>query len=345
MEYAVTKVRGIEDIMIEVNHISKDFKIYTRPKGFMKTVKSAFHREYQVKQAVHDISFQIERGEIVGYVGPNGSGKSTTIKMLSGILTPSAGDIVVDGIIPYQHRMQNAKNIGVVFGQRSQLYWDLPVRDSFVLHEKMYEIPEKTFKENVGLFTEVLQMQEFIDQPVRQLSLGQKMRANIAIALLHNPQLVYLDEPTIGLDIVAKAAIREFILEMNRTRNTTVIITTHDMSDIEQVCHRLILIDKGKLCYDGTLKMFKEKYGDKYIISVQLKENAKIKHPMLQIIQEDDNGVVLQGDKTQISITDAINFIAQNYIVSDIEINDSNIESILRDIYTGKIQTNIGQRN
>ncbi len=329
--------------MIKVNHISKDFKIYIRPKGFMNTVKSAFHREFQIKQAVQDISFQIERGEIVGYVGPNGSGKSTTIKMLSGILTPSVGDIVVDGIIPYQHRMQNAKNIGVVFGQRSQLYWDLPVRDSFVLHEKMYEIPKKIFKENVGLFTEVLQMQEFLDRPVRQLSLGQRMRANIAIALLHNPQLVYLDEPTIGLDIVARAAIREFILEMNRIRKTTVIITTHDMSDIEQICNRLILIDKGKICFDGTLKLFKERYGDKFIISVRLKESINIKHPMLQILQENDNGFVFQGDKTQISIADAINFIVQNCSISDIEINDSNIESILKDIYTGRILTNTSQ--
>ena len=324
--------------MIQVDHLVKDFKVFVRPKGAWNTVKSVFQRDYRIKEAVKDISFQIDDGEIVGYVGPNGAGKSTTIKMLSGILTPTSGEVVVDGIVPYKNRMENAKNIGVVFGQRSQLYWDLPVRDSFVLHKKMYEIPDTVFKENVQMFTKTLQMEEFLDQPVRQLSLGQKMRANIAIALLHNPKIVYLDEPTIGLDIVAKAAIREFILDINHKRGTTVIITTHDMADIEQVCQRLILIDKGILCYDGGLKEFREKFGDVYLISITLKDKFQFSHPYLQVIDVDDNHITIQGDKTQISITEAVNYITHHYEILDIDIKDSNIESILKDIYTGKVK-------
>lgn len=323
--------------MITVTNLAKDFKVFIRPKGAWNTVKSVFHREYRVKEAVKDVSFQIEDGEIVGYVGPNGAGKSTTIKMLSGILTPTSGEVVVDEIIPYKNRMENAKNIGVVFGQRSQLYWDLPVRDSFVLHKKMYEIPDDVYEENVKMFTDTLQMEEFLDQPVRQLSLGQKMRANIAIALLHNPKIVYLDEPTIGLDIVAKAAIREFILEINHKRGTTVIITTHDMADIEQVCQRLILIDKGTLCYDGGLKEFREKFGDQYLITITLKDSIQFNHPNLQVIDVDDNTITVQGDKAQTSITEAVNYITHHYEISDIAIKDSNVESILKDIYTGKV--------
>jgi len=325
--------------MIEVNNVSKEFKVYTRPSGFINTVKSAFWREHKIKRAVTNICFNIEPGELVGYVGPNGAGKSTTIKMLSGILTPSAGDIRVLGIVPYKQRMKNAKNIGVVFGQRSQLYWDLPVRDSFVLHEKMYDIPKPIFKDNVKLFTEILQMEEFIDQPVRQLSLGQKMRANLAIALLHNPPVIYLDEPTVGLDIVAKAAIREFIKEINKMQKTTVIITTHDMTDIEEICQRLILIDKGQLYYDGDLHFFKQQYGGDYVITIQVKSNSiNPQHPMLSVVEKEANRIVIKGNSAELSLVDAIDFYNRNYEIIDIGIKESSIESILRDIYTGSIQ-------
>jgi len=245
---------------IEVNQVSKAFKIAKTQPGFIGSVKSLFHREYDKKQAVDNISFSLEKGEMVGYIGPNGAGKSTTIKMLSGILTPDSGEIRVGGLIPYQKRRDNARQIGAVFGQRSQLYWDLPVGDTFELYQKLYSIPMEVYRKNRDMFIELLDMQDFIAQPVRQLSLGQKMKANLALAMLHNPQVLYLDEPTIGLDVVTKKRLRTCIGEINRQCGTTVILTTHDMQDIEEICKRLILIDKGKKLFDGGLADFKRQH-------------------------------------------------------------------------------------
>ena len=319
--------------MIDVREVSRDFKIYKKSKGFKGKLKSAFVREYDVKHAVDDISFHIDEGEIVGYVGPNGAGKSTTIKMLSGILSPTAGQIVVDGIEPHLHRMENARKIGVVFGQRSQLYWDLPMRDSFLLHQKMYNIDRERFERNTKLFIDVLQMEPFLNQPVRQLSLGQKMRANIAISLLHSPKIVYLDEPTIGLDIIAKARIRDFILEINRTQKTTFILTTHDMDDIERVCGRLIMINHGKVMYDGSLEAFKRQHGDKYMLSVVVDEPVILSHPGIAV-QEGEGGVThLLCNKRLVSVADAVSLVTKKYDVRDIKIVESDVESILKDLY------------
>ena len=239
---------------IEVRDLCKDYRIAQTEKGFAGAVKSLFHREYRVKSAVRDVSFSIERGEIVGYIGPNGAGKSTTIKMLSGVLIPTSGTVSVGGIVPYKDRKENAKHIGVVFGQRSQLYWDLPISDTFDLYESLYDTPRDVFRKNCAFYTELLGMGEFIDQPVRQLSLGQKMKANVAIALLHDPDVLYLDEPTIGMDVVVKERIRAFLKELNRAYGTTILLTTHDMTDIEKVCARAIMINKGKKLFDGTLE-------------------------------------------------------------------------------------------
>lgn len=246
---------------IEVNHVSKAFKIVITKPGLWGSIQSLFHREYRIKQAVEDISFEIEKGEVVGYIGPNGAGKSTTIKMLSGVLTPDSGYIRVGELIPYENRKKNARQIGVVFGQRSQLYWDLPVADTFDLYQKLYNIPMDTYQKNRALFTELLDMEDFLMQPVRQLSLGQKMKANLALAMLHNPPILYLDEPTIGLDVMTKQRLRECIGKINKECGTTVILTTHDMRDIEEVCHRIILIDKGKMLFDGKLADFKNQFG------------------------------------------------------------------------------------
>ena len=319
--------------MIKVNNISKEFKVPVNENGFIKKFKSLFVRKHTIKQALTDVSFNIDEGDIVGYVGPNGAGKSTTIKILSGILLPTSGNVSVAGIDPYKNRIQNAKNIGVVFGQRSQLYWDLPMRDSFLLHQKMYEIEENVYKSNVAMFTEILQMESFIDQPTRQLSLGQRMRANIALSLLHNPKIVYLDEPTIGLDIVVKKRIREFIVNINKEKNTTFILTTHDMDDIELVCKRLIMIDKGTLHYDGLLENFKNNFGSTYKITVTLNNSEVISHPLMTVKQIDEFTFDITCDKKSISVGDTVSFISSNHSVKDIKIQEGDLESILTDMY------------
>ena len=245
---------------IEVKNLSKTFQIPKTQPGLKGAVRSLFHREYTSKEAVKDVSFSLEGGEMVGYIGPNGAGKSTTIKMLCGILMPDGGSVRVHGLDPWKQRRENASQIGVVFGQRSQLYWDLPVADTLELYQKLYDIPMDVYRRNRERFIDLLEMGEFISQPVRQLSLGQKMKANLALALLHGPRVIYLDEPTIGLDVMTKRRLRAFIGEINRETGTTVLLTTHDMKDIEEICKRLILIDKGALLYDGSLSEFRHRY-------------------------------------------------------------------------------------
>jgi ABC-2 type transport system ATP-binding protein len=325
-------------MIIKAEGLCKDFKVFERPDSTRELIKSIFHRKYRIINAVKDTSFTINEGELVGYVGMNGAGKSTTIKMLSGILVPTRGSVTVDGIIPYKNREANAGNIGVVFGQRSQLYWDLPVNDSFRLHQRMYNIPDDVYTANLKRFTDILQMGGFINVPVRQLSLGQKMRANIAISLVHNPKIVFLDEPTIGLDIVAKAAIREFILEINKEKGTTFILTTHDMNDIEQVCGRMILIDKGELRYDGSLDEFKRANGEKFVLTCEVKALKGTPHSSQFTVEEKpaEMQVVLAGDKNKTSVAEAVNYIMNQYDVVDISIKEASIESILKDIFSNQ---------
>ncbi|HIS49370.1 MAG TPA: ATP-binding cassette domain-containing protein [Candidatus Gallacutalibacter pullistercoris] len=254
---------------IEVRNLCKEYRIVQTEKGISGAVKSLFHRQYTVKQAVNDVSFSLEKGEVVGYIGPNGAGKSTTMKMLSGVLIPTSGSVEVGGLVPYRQRRENARHIGVVFGQRSQLYWDLPISDTFDLYESLYDIPKEKFRKNCAFYTELLEMGDFIGQPVRQLSLGQKMKANIAIALLHDPDVLYLDEPTIGLDVTSKKVLRDAIRSINEEKKTTIMLTTHDMEDIEAVCQRLIMIDHGKKLFDGTLRDFRAKYNDGFSIKLE----------------------------------------------------------------------------
>ena len=247
--------------LIEVEHISKTFRIPRTGKGLSGAFKSLFHREYEEKKAVDDISFTLEKGDMVGYIGPNGAGKSTTIKMLCGILTPDSGGVHAGGLVPWQQRKENARQIGVVFGQRSQLYWDLPVADTFELYQKLYSIPMDVYRRSREQLTGLLDMADFMHQPVRQLSLGQKMKANLALAMLHRPQILYLDEPTVGLDVVTRQRLRAGIRDINRQMRTTVLLTTHDMKDIEEICDRIILIDKGKKLFDGTIEAFRQQHG------------------------------------------------------------------------------------
>ena len=239
--------------MITMEHVCKSYRIAKRNAGFREACKALFHREYEVIHALNDVSFTIGDGEMVGYIGPNGAGKSSTIKILSGILTPDCGTVLVDGRDPCKNRIKHVKEIGVVFGQRSQLWWDVPVIDSFELLKDIYSIPDSHYRQSLEELTELLDLSELMRSPARQLSLGQRMRCEIAASLLHRPRILFLDEPTIGLDAVSKLAVRSFILELNKTRGTTVILTTHDMQDIEALASRIILIGKGRILLDGTL--------------------------------------------------------------------------------------------
>lgn len=239
--------------MIQVEHMNKTFKVAKRSAGFSQAIKALFHRETETIRALSDISFSIGDGEMVGYIGPNGAGKSSTIKILSGILTPDDGTCIINGRIPWKERKEHVKDIGVVFGQRTQLWWDVPIIDSYELLRDIYEIPTQIYEENLEELTELLSLKELLKTPARQLSLGQRMRCEIAASLLHSPKTLFLDEPTIGLDAVSKLAVRDFIRKQNKKHNTTVLITTHDMQDIEALADRVLLIGKGTLLFDGSL--------------------------------------------------------------------------------------------
>jgi len=284
--------------------------------------------------AVEGVTMSLEEGELVGYIGPNGAGKSTTIKMLTGILVPTSGEVRVAGLVPYAERKKNARNIGVVFGQRSQLYWDLPLVESFELLRAIYAIPRDRYRANLAAFTELLEMGEFLRTPVRQLSLGQRMRGDFAAAMLHDPRIVYLDEPTIGLDVVAKEAIRTFVARVNSERGTTFILTTHDLADVERLCRRIVLIDKGRLIYDGSIERIKEQYGTHRTLVVRFSEN----YPDIAIedatLEERTGDLVrLRFDRKAISADQLIRRVTERYCVSDVSIEEPELESIIRRIY------------
>ncbi|TNJ66047.1 ATP-binding cassette domain-containing protein [Paenibacillus hemerocallicola] len=322
---------------IEVDQVSKHFQVHTKAKGMWPALKSLVKRDYTTKKAVQDISFHIERGELVAYIGPNGAGKSTTIKMLSGILQPTSGTIQVGDIVPYQDRKQNAMRMGVVFGQRSQLYWDLAMEDTFDLYKHMYKIEEQQFKRNVEFYVELLQMQEFLTRPVRQLSLGQKMRANLAVALLHDPDVVYLDEPTIGLDIIAKSRIRQFVKEVNKEKQTTLMLTTHDMDDIEQICNRIIMIDQGQVLYDGSLSAFKESYAGGHFIRIELESDSFwLEDERLTVVKDEGPLKTIQFQKKQIAVPEVIQILTAHNRVKDIQMRETSIEDIVKDMYESR---------
>lgn len=309
--------------MIEVKNVKKYYKVAKREKGLSSSLKHLFSRKYDLKRAVDDISFSINEGEIVGFIGPNGAGKSTTIKMLSGILYPDEGEVVIDGFIPYKQRKTFVKNIGVVFGQKSQLNWDLPLIESFELLKYIYKIPQQKYDKNLQKFTELLDMQEFLNQPVRQLSLGQRMRGDIVAALLHSPKIVFFDEPTIGLDVVAKEKIREFVKYMNEMENTTMIFTTHDMQDIEKVCTRLIIIDEGRKIYDGSVEQIKNQYAALKSIEIMLEDGKKEKYTF---------------DVNKTPMNEVMERLFSKFDIKDISICEPEIDGIIRDIYEGGIR-------
>jgi ABC-2 type transport system ATP-binding protein len=334
--------------MIQVHNLTKEFKIYKKQPGFMGTVKGLFSREVELKKAVDNINFSIAEGEMVGYIGANGAGKSTTIKMMTGILVPTSGSCTVNGIVPYKDRQKNAKQIGVVFGQRTQLWWDLPLTETFSILKEIYEVSDKDYKKKMEFFNEVLDINEFISSPVRTLSLGQRMRADLAAALIHNPRILYLDEPTIGLDVIVKENIRKAIKEINRESKTTVILTTHDLTDIEELCERIIIIDKGISVYDGSIKNIKETYGYTRTVQTFVKDVKAAKGidiaKAFNLSSEDavtsikENSLVVSFNKNKISISDIVGHIMSKLQVIDINIKETDIEDIVKNIYSHEVE-------
>ena len=319
---------------INVDCISKTFKVAKRNSGLRAALKSFFKREYTYIDAVKNVSFSIEKGEIVGYIGPNGAGKSTTIKMLSGILLPTAGNIRVNGLDPFKDRKKYVSNIGVVFGQRSQLSWDIPAEDTFDLLKDIYDLSDKEYQKTKTELVNLLNIQEVMKQPVRSLSLGQRMRCEIAASLLHKPKILFLDEPTIGLDAESKKIVRDFIKKLNKNHKTTVILTTHDMTDIEALAKRIILIGKGELLYDGSLSNLKKKYGS--YKEVLISTNEKIDKIRLKGIikkSKNINGYSFIIDSNVLSLSKLLNNLSLKYVINDIDIKNESIDDVILKLY------------
>ena len=318
---------------IEVKHVSKSFKVVKREKGFKNALKSFFKREYITVDAARDINFSIEKGEIVGYIGPNGAGKSTTIKILSGILLPDQGSVRVGSLDPAKDRKKYVKNIGVVFGQRSQLWWDIPANDTFELLKDMYDIEESNYEKTKNELVKLLRLEKIINIPVRQLSLGERMRLEIAASLLHQPEILFLDEPTIGLDAISKKIVREFIKKLNQNFKTTVILTTHDMSDIEALAKRIILIGKGEILYDGTLQRLKNKYGNNKMVKIFTKDKVEVNKKGITDFSKKEYGYEFIIDVNELTISDFLKYISTRINIDDIEIDNANIDDIIVKTY------------
>ncbi len=319
---------------IVADQLTKTFRVPKRYEGRFGAFKTLFTAEHEEKAAVRGVSFDIEPGELVGYVGPNGAGKSTTIKMLTGILTPTAGEVRVGGLVPWKERERNAHQIGVVFGQRTQLWWDLPLQNSFELLKHIYRVDDARYRANLKRFDDVLGLSDFLATPVRQLSLGQRMRGDLAAALLHDPPILFLDEPTIGLDVVAKERIREFIQLINRERQVTVILTTHDMQDIERLCRRMILIDKGQVLYDGTVDNLKDRSGRERLMTVVFAEPPlDLDIPGTQVVMREGAVATLRFDRNRISSAELVGLLGERYPVVDLTIEEAPLEDIIRSIY------------
>lgn len=324
-------------MIIEVDNLVKEYKTHKREEGLLSAFKSLFKRKYYYKRALEGVSFKIKKGEIVGFIGPNGAGKSTTIKALSGILYPTSGTIKVMDYLPWKDRVKYVKNIGVVFGQKAQLIWDIPAIDSFYLNKEIYEIPNEIFYKNLDYMTELLDIKEIVKVPVRDLSLGERMKCTLVNALLHNPPLVFLDEPSIGLDVVAKDKMRSFIKKINKEQETTFIITTHDMQDIEKLCERIIIINDGVIVYDGPLRTIKKDYLKKKIIDV--KSGVKIKKFVMEgcnVLDDKEFEMKIEVDTSKQKIKNVIDILIKEYDILDMEISDPPIEEIIQMIYKKK---------
>lgn len=329
--------------MIHIENLKKEFKKTIKEPGLKGSIKSLFNPKVEIVTAVNDISFHVPKGEILGFIGPNGAGKSTVIKMLTGILTPTSGKCEINGQVPYENRKKYVKEIGVVFGQRTQLWWDLALRETYAVLKEIYQVPDKEYKERMAFLNEVLDLDSFITSPVRTLSLGQRMRADIAASMLHNPKVLFLDEPTIGLDVVVKDNIRKAIQKINAEEGTTVILTTHDLSDIELLCNRIVMIDKGNLVYDGQINELKHKYGQMRKLCFELKDSthmSKLNYAEKFSLYGDDLSIENDGvlakirfNSQKVSVQDMLKYTLGNVNVSDINVKDADIEEIIRRLY------------
>ena len=324
--------------MIRAEHLVKEFSRPRRVEGRLSGIRSFLSTQKVTSRAVDDVSLQVDDGEIVGYLGPNGAGKSTTIKMLTGILVPTSGHIEVEGIVPWQDRRANALNIGAVFGQRTQLWTDLPLRESFELISRLYGLDRADFRRSLDQFVDLLDMGPFMDTSVRSLSLGQRMRGDLVAAMLYRPPVLYLDEPTVGLDVVAKVRIREFIAEQNRTEGTTVLLTTHDIADIEHLARRVVIIDEGRILYDGDLASLRTRYAPYREIVVrapQVPEDLRVDGPELTGTRPDGDDLLatFRFDPEVISAPAAIHRITTALEVTDITSREPGVEDVIRRIY------------
>ncbi|MGC4191080.1 MAG: ATP-binding cassette domain-containing protein [Thermomicrobiales bacterium] len=324
--------------IIQVDHLVKEFQRPRRIDGPFGGLRSLLTRQFVTTRAVNDISFAIAEGELVGYLGSNGAGKSTTIKMLSGILVPSGGEVLVDGRVPWRDREENALNIGVVFGQRTQLWWDLPLMDSLKLIGKLYRVEPDRFRKNLDRLVEQLGIGGFLQTPVRQLSLGQRMRGDLAAAMLYEPRILYLDEPTVGLDVVAKERTRQFVEEINRELGTTIILTTHDLADVERLCKRIVFIHKGTVLYDGSVSELKRRYAPWRVLDITLAPGDDPAPPVVlhldgvEIDEQTGTRLLLRFDPERIAVTDIITAVIGQRAVSDISIIEPDLEGVVRKI-------------
>ena len=334
--------------LIQVRELSKYFRTFHRREGIWGGLQNLFVRDYKTIKAVDRVNLSIDRGEMVGYIGPNGAGKSTSIKMLTGILVPTSGEAVVNGFLPYRQRRQYVRTIGVVFGQRTQLWWDIAVIESFKLLRRIYDVSPRDFDARMEMFNEILAIKDYLHTPVRKLSLGERMRCDLAAALLHNPPLLFLDEPTIGLDVVAKHHIREFLREINRQFQTTVLLTTHDLDDIEELCRRIVIIDHGTVLFDGELEVLKQRLLRTKQIKFALKERAhasrleRFAGDGISLEPVDEMTFRIRFDRMQVSASDLIREILATVDLRDIIIEDEPIEEIIKRIYSGEVSLAAG---
>ena len=329
----------MSEYAITMKNVTKEFKVLNRREGLKGSFLDLFSRDYKVIRAVDNVSINIEQGDIVGYLGPNGAGKSTTIKMMTGVLEPSSGEILVSGNEPYKNRTKNAQRIGVVFGQRTQLWWALPLIESFKILKDIYQISDKDYEDMLKLYKSLVDIEDLLHKPVRQMSLGQRTLSDILAAFLHNPKIVFLDEPTIGLDVSMKAKIRTLIKALNKEKNTTVILTTHDMGDVDALCRRIVIIDKGKMLYDNDIEHLKGFFGSYRTLKIRGEEDIKSQEELLKnilpefSISSDDEWISILVDEEKTAVVDVLNTIQKNLKLKDMQLEEISTEEVIKKIY------------